>query len=207
MNVEASYRLLGLKVGATLEEVKKSYRVLARKYHPDVNPDDSRSPDRFIEINQAYNLLIGIAKPAGEILDEQRSGSSQSSAKTPPQTRVTSRKSKSKQTPAHPPLTDAEKLLKQKTYLQLQEFWQHQRFARAVVLLEALILRIPKDPDVQKWLASTYQRLASQLITEKKLDKAKRYLKKALRTDPHNRSLWVEVERDFHRLEILSHPH
>ncbi len=48
MNVEESYRLLGLKAGATLEEVKQSYRILARKYHPDANPGDSRSHDKFI---------------------------------------------------------------------------------------------------------------------------------------------------------------
>lgn len=44
MNVEESYRLLGLKAGATLEEVKKSYRILARQYHPDANPGEFNRP-------------------------------------------------------------------------------------------------------------------------------------------------------------------
>jgi hypothetical protein len=200
MNIEESYRLLGLTVDATLEEVKKSYRILARKYHPDLNPQDSRSHDKFIEINQAYNFLLGIAKAPGEKLDEVRSASASSSAQTPSQTRVTAKKSNHRQDPE---LTDPEKLLKQKAYLDLQGFLQNKRFARAVVLTEALRQRIPQDPDVQKWLASAYQRLASQLITEKKLGQARIYLKKALRTDPHNRSLWVEVERDFRRLEQM----
>ncbi|KOR34557.1 molecular chaperone DnaJ [Planktothricoides sp. SR001] len=200
MNIEESYRLLGLTVDATLEEVKKSYRLLARKYHPDVNPQDLRSHDKFIEINQAYNFLLGIAKPPGEKLDEVRSASASSSTKTPPQTRVTAKKSNTRQDFE---LTDPEKLLKQKAYLELQGFLQNKRFARAVVLTEALIQRIPQDPDVKEWLASAYQRLASQLITEKKLEQARIYLKKALRTDPHNRSLWVEVERDFRRLEQM----
>jgi tetratricopeptide (TPR) repeat protein len=200
MNIEESYRLLGLTVDATLEEVKQSYRRLARKYHPDVNPQDLKSHDKFIEINQAYNFLLGIAKPPREKLDEVRSASSSSSTKTSPQTRVTVKKSNPRQDCE---LTDTEKLLKQKAYLDLQGFLQNKRFARAVVLTEALIQRIPQDPDVQEWLASAYQRWASQLITEKKLGQARIYLKKALRTDPHNRSLWVEVERDFRRLEQM----
>lgn len=200
MNIEESYRLLGLTVDATLEEVKQSYRRLARKYHPDVNPQDLKSHDKFIEINQAYNFLLGIAKTPGEKLDEVRSASASSSTKTPPQTRVTVKKSNPRQDFE---LTDTEKLLKQKAYLDLQGFLQNKRFARAVVLTEALIQRIPQDPDVKEWLASAYQSLASQLITEKKLGQARIYLKKALRTDPHNRSLWVEVERDFRRIEQM----
>jgi tetratricopeptide (TPR) repeat protein len=200
MNIEESYRLLGLTVDATFEEVKQSYRRLARKYHPDVNPQDLKSHDKFIEINQAYNFLLGIAKTPGEKLDEVRSPSASSSTKTPPQTRVTVKKSNPRQDFE---LTDPEKLLKQKAYLDLQGFLQNKRFARAVVLTEALIQRIPQDPDVKEWLASAYQSLASQLITEKKLGQARIYLKKALRTDPHNRSLWVEVERDFRRIEQM----
>jgi hypothetical protein len=40
-------------------------------------------------------------------------------------------------------------------------------------------------------------------VNERQLEKARIYLKKALRTDPHNRSLWAEVERDFRRIEQL----
>lgn len=94
--------------------------------------------------------------------------------------------------------------MKQKVYLDLQKFLKKQNFARAVVLLEALIQRLPKDPDVKIWLASAYQQLGSQLITKKKLGQARLYLKKALRTDPHNRRLWVQVERDFSRLEKIN---
>lgn len=51
--------------------------------------------------------------------------------------------------------------------------------------------------------AIAYQRWGRHLTNERQLDKARIYLKKALRTDPHNRSLWAEVERDFHRLEQM----
>lgn len=48
------YRLLGLSKGATLDEIKKSYRELAMKYHPDKNKDGA---DQFKEINRAYSIL------------------------------------------------------------------------------------------------------------------------------------------------------
>ena len=63
--------------------------------------------------------------------------------------------------------------------------------------------RIPHDPEIRQWQAISYQRWGRQLITEKQVDKARNYLKKALKTDPHNRALWAEVERDFRQLEKI----
>lgn len=51
------YDLLGLARGATLLEIKRSYRRLARKYHPDINPGDSAAEARFKEITRAYETL------------------------------------------------------------------------------------------------------------------------------------------------------
>jgi len=51
------YDLLGIKKNATEKEVKQAYRKLARKYHPDVNPGDKSSEDKFKEINAAYEVL------------------------------------------------------------------------------------------------------------------------------------------------------
>jgi len=51
------YKALGVSKGATAEEIKKSYRKLARKYHPDANKGDSASEERFKEISEAYNVL------------------------------------------------------------------------------------------------------------------------------------------------------
>lgn len=50
------YETLGLKKGATIDEVKKAYRQLARKYHPDVNKE-SGAEDHFKKINEAYQIL------------------------------------------------------------------------------------------------------------------------------------------------------
>ena len=51
------YELLGLARGATLIEIKRSYRRLARKYHPDINPGDNAAEAHFREITRAYETL------------------------------------------------------------------------------------------------------------------------------------------------------
>jgi len=51
------YEILGLKKGASAEEIKKAFRKLAVKHHPDKNPGDKKAEDRFKEINEAYAVL------------------------------------------------------------------------------------------------------------------------------------------------------
>jgi molecular chaperone DnaJ len=51
------YATLGIDKKATPEEIKKSYRKLARQYHPDRNPDDKQAEARFKEISQAHDVL------------------------------------------------------------------------------------------------------------------------------------------------------
>ena len=51
------YRTLGLELDASAEEIKKVYRRLALKYHPDSNGGNLDSEDRLKEINEAYHIL------------------------------------------------------------------------------------------------------------------------------------------------------
>jgi molecular chaperone DnaJ len=51
------YEVLGVSRKASQDEIKKAYRDLARKWHPDRNPDDSEAEERFKEIQQAYDAL------------------------------------------------------------------------------------------------------------------------------------------------------
>ncbi|EAW36519.1 DnaJ C-terminal domain-containing protein [Lyngbya sp. PCC 8106] len=51
------YAILGLSKTATADEIKKAYRRLARKYHPDLNPGDKTAEARFKEVNEAYEVL------------------------------------------------------------------------------------------------------------------------------------------------------
>ncbi len=57
MEFKDYYATLGVAKAATAKEIKQSYRKLARKYHPDVNPGDKTAETRFKEINEAYEVL------------------------------------------------------------------------------------------------------------------------------------------------------
>ncbi|MDD5126721.1 MAG: DnaJ C-terminal domain-containing protein [Dehalococcoidales bacterium] len=56
------YNTLGVKRDASAAEIKQAYRRLARKYHPDVNPNDKSAEARFKEINEAYEVLSDAGK-------------------------------------------------------------------------------------------------------------------------------------------------
>ncbi|MCL2462865.1 MAG: molecular chaperone DnaJ, partial [Defluviitaleaceae bacterium] len=58
------YDILGLKKGAAEDEIKKSYRRLAKEYHPDLHPDDKESEAKFKEVNEAYEVLSDADKRA-----------------------------------------------------------------------------------------------------------------------------------------------
>ena len=51
------YKILGVSENASGDEIKKAYRKLAKKYHPDANPGDSGAADKFKEINEAHEVL------------------------------------------------------------------------------------------------------------------------------------------------------
>ena len=51
------YETLGVARKATAEEIRKAYRKLARKHHPDLNPGDKSSEDRFKNVQEAYDVL------------------------------------------------------------------------------------------------------------------------------------------------------
>ena len=52
------YKILGLDKNATASEIKKAYRKLARKYHPDLNPNDASAQQKFQQINEAHRVLM-----------------------------------------------------------------------------------------------------------------------------------------------------
>ena len=62
MDFKDYYSTLGVGKAATEKEIKQAYRKLARKHHPDVNPDDKKAESQFKEINEAYQVLGDPAK-------------------------------------------------------------------------------------------------------------------------------------------------
>ena len=51
------YGVLGVKKSASTDDVRKAFRKLARKYHPDVNPGDKKAEEKFKEISEANEVL------------------------------------------------------------------------------------------------------------------------------------------------------
>lgn len=71
------YEVLGVPASATDEEVKKAYRALSRKYHPDANvnnPNKAQAEEKFKEIQQAYQKIMRMRENGGVDPEESRSG-------------------------------------------------------------------------------------------------------------------------------------
>ena len=64
MSKKDYYEILGVNKNANADELKKAYRALAMKYHPDRNPDNQNAAKTFQEINAAYDVLKDPQKKA-----------------------------------------------------------------------------------------------------------------------------------------------
>jgi tetratricopeptide (TPR) repeat protein len=212
MDLADYYRVLGLRSGASYEEIKASYRRLARRYHPDANPTNQQlAQDKFIQLTEAYKILTSVVKPVGPVAPPPQQAATRPEPrpeakqdwKYPASPKVQVRVTKKAPRVQFQDLSTTEQKLKSQSYQQLQQLLKQQRFPRAIALIEGLAQRLPNDAEVRQWQAITYQRFGRFLINSRQSDKARVYLKKALRTDPHNKSLWYEVERDFQRIEQI----
>lgn len=210
MKLADCYRVLGLSSGASFQDIKASYRQLARRYHPDVSLGDQTAKDKFIEVTAAYKYLLhsletatnkgyselGIASHRATAATRQNPSAKTSKAQTADRP-----SRKTVQIQVNPDLSPLEYQLKLNSYKQLQHLLKEQRFPRAIALIEGLANRLPQDPEITQWQAIAYQQWGRHLIQDRQFDKARVYLKKALQTDPYNRSLWAEVEKDFRNIE------
>ncbi|MEO0946671.1 MAG: J domain-containing protein [Cyanobacteria bacterium J06641_5] len=169
------YRLLGLPDRASLDRVKAAYRQLARRYHPDCNPDDGHAHEKFVAIAAAYQQLLLLL------------GSDTVAAPTAPQAQVD--------------LSPRDRELKWQSYQQLQELLSARQFVRAVSLSDSLVRRFSQDVEVRQWQAVVCHQYGRYLAQKQQYCQARRYLQKARRADPQNRSLQVEIARDLQQLQ------
>lgn len=206
IEIEDCYKLLGLSFGASFAEIEASYQQLKQRYNLDINLGEQQAKDKLTAVTEAYRILISVAQPTqtnNEKLgycEPSKKQNAESQAWQPTTNKVTCNQNTS---PNQPPLLEFEQQLKWLSYYNLQQFLKDQQFPKAIALVEGLAQRLPYDSQVSQWQASAYQRWGRQLLDEGQLKKARIYLRKALKTDPHNRDLWIAVEQDFRRLEQM----
>lgn len=203
------YQTLELPTDATPEEIKAAYRKLARQYHPDLNPGDRDAEARFKMIALAYQTLLTALQQlpqktrrhAADTISVQTAASNPSpSSSTAGRVRFYVKSPDPTNVP-RTPLSSEDKWLKIITQNQIYSLLKRKSLQQAINVAEKLASRFPDEPDVYQWLALTYHRWARELIEREQYDQARIYLKKALQADPHNRELWLEIDRDYKAME------
>ncbi len=197
------YRVLGLPRHAPLEDVKVAYRRLARKYHPDLNPNSPEAAAKFQRVQQAYQILKNAEVPPPETKPPSPNptaktdkSENQAPPSPPPKVRI-----HVKHAPAVPP----EERLKQEMVHKIEDLLRQKKYVVAIPIAEGLRARFPAAPEVARLLAIVYYRYGSECLIAPKsrLREAESYLRKALAADPKNRELKFEIERDLERLQRL----
>jgi tetratricopeptide (TPR) repeat protein len=186
-NLDKCYQLLGLDPEASLDRVKSAYRSLARKFHPDLNPNDVQAHQRFITLNQAYQLLLDSLPHPAQSSPTHRATQTATAPKAEPRAAT-----------AAP--TPQEEELKWELYYELQSLLKKKQYLKAIVLIEGLAQRFSLDIQVCQWQGIIYSQFGNELFRQRDFNKASIYLKKALRVDPHNRQLAAEVDRTLARI-------
>ncbi len=219
MHLSECYRLLGIPRNATLDDIKVAYRRLARKYHPDVNPNDPTATDKFRLVQEAYKILkdadkVDVLKEAFTKESSMRSPMATPPPQNPPKKPTTPPKSpqphpkikievKQVNNQIDPINSDPELKLKLDLLRRVQDLLKQKKYLVAIAVVEGMSERFLNSPEVIHWKAVTYHRWSSELILVGKLREAEIYLKKALHTDPKNRELSFEVRRDLERVQNL----
>jgi tetratricopeptide (TPR) repeat protein len=101
----------------------------------------------------------------------------------------------------NPELTLEEELLKESELRRINELLQQEQIARCIMIIDALVKRIPQDYTLKSRKAWLYYDYAKYLIKEKRIDAARKYLKAATKLAPRDASLWTRINQIYNRLE------
>jgi tetratricopeptide (TPR) repeat protein len=200
MNLDRCYDLLGLDRDASLDDLKTAYRQLARKLHPDLNQQDTDAHQRFINLNQAYEILLEktpVKSPSVAVQSSTVRSSQVRETVTQPDRFA----AKTEVKIAPDELNPVKAQLKWQSYEQLKIFLKQRQFSKAIAIVDGLAERIPNDIHIRQWQGIVYCQFGRELIDRQQIIRARAYLKKALKIDPHNRDLWQQVNAEFSRIE------
>lgn len=202
-NLDKYYLLLGISHEASLDELKTSYRLLARQWHPDLNPGNSEAPQRFIALNQAYQILLTRLLAPSPQFTSQPVPMAVPTRPTANRTPTTHHRVPQPAAPV-PALTKYQAELKWKLSCKLQLLIEQEQFLQAIFVVEGLAQYLPDDIQIPQWQGIIYAKFGCQLIKRRKFNKARIYFNKALRVDPHNQHLATIVDRAFTQMARLS---
>lgn len=156
MNIRESYKLLRVREGASLDEVKRAFRAMAFKLHPDLNPDDPHAARHFQRVNEAYVLLK-------EHLEQE-------GAKAGPSASAKKRAEKARHTTQPPPGPSAaadearrraeqQRRARQQQKQQAKDFRQQQQTQKKPPRKEEVLHEILKDPFARQVFEDIYSQI------------------------------------------------
>ncbi|WP_295621516.1 J domain-containing protein [Chamaesiphon sp. GL140_3_metabinner_50] len=195
ITLEQAYNLLRLNPSASIDEIKASYRQMAKSMHPDLNPEDPTARDRFNTLNQAYQLLLVAARTTTDNLNKNTATNVDS------QDRATS----VRVSYVIEPISPADLQLKQEIFESLEKLMRQDNFTKAVSTIDLLVKVIPNCQEISRKQSEVYFKYAQDLVKQRtQLHLARTYLKASLKIDPHNQQRWEAVNREFNQIERLT---
>ncbi len=217
--------VLGLPYGTTFDQVKATYRQLARKYHPDANNGDHSHAEKFSQIQEAYEVLKDVED--GLLARESAPQTSKSTEEkrkvkfnvqyTQPQQQQAKEPSLEEQfRQAMESVQRGEKRvtsindfknskLKGEHLVHLKNLLNQEKYLEAIVVGDAMAQRFLGDSDVMYWQAIAYQRYGSELFKMGSRSKAKGYLNKAFKLASEHPDLLAEIEPLLQSINKTTH--